>query len=156
MLTIARFLQANDEWEESAERDKTCSQWKYAYKQVHAKVRVKAQAHEGNVKFGAANPAACQENVNPPLDNQLEEDSVGLKALRGYFNNLAVAAVTKKGVLQQLVLNSTTIYISNDSLLDFVKKVSGDIKNLERKIYRLEKGRQVSVRNTTLWANCKK
>ena len=39
-------------------------------------------------------------NITPPIDNQLEEDGVGLKALEGYFDNLAAAAVNKKGVLQ--------------------------------------------------------
>ena len=58
MLTSERFLQANDAWEDRAETDKTCAAWKLAYKQAHAKARVKAQAHGGNTKFGAANSAA--------------------------------------------------------------------------------------------------
>ena len=58
MLTSERFLRANDDWEERAERDKTWSQWKIAYKCAHAKARVKAQVKNGSVKFGAANSAA--------------------------------------------------------------------------------------------------
>ena len=57
MLTSERFLRANDDWEERAERDKTWSQWKNAYKRAHAKARVKAQANNGSVKFGAAKSA---------------------------------------------------------------------------------------------------
>ena len=132
MLSSERFLRANDNWEERAERDKTWSQWKTAYKWAHAKARVKAQANNGSVKFGAANSAACQETANPPLDNQLDEDGVGFKALERYSDNLAAAAVNKKGVLQKLVLNNTTLYTSNESIVSLVKRLNGDIKNLER------------------------
>ena len=59
-------------------------------------------------------------------------------------------------MLQQLVLNNTTLAESNESLVALVKKLSGDIKNLEREISCLKKGRQVSARNTTLCTNCNK
>ena len=36
-----------------------------------------------------------------------------MKALEGYFDNLAVAAVNEKFVLQQLVLNNTELATSN-------------------------------------------
>ena len=132
MLARERFPQANDNWEERAERDKTWSQWKTAYKRARAKAIVKAQANNRSVKSGAANSDARQETANPPLDNQLEEDGGGLKALGGYFDNLAAASFNDKGVLQQLVLNNTTIATINESLVALVKKLSGDIKNLER------------------------
>ena len=92
----------------------------------------------------------------PPRKNQLEEDVVGLKALEGYFNNLAAAAVNEKGFLQQLVLNNTTLSTSNESLVALVKKISGDIKNFEQEISRQKNGGQVSARNTTLCSTCKK
>ena len=91
-----------------------------------------------------------------PLDNQLEEDGGYLKTLEGYFDNLDSAAVNEKGVLQKLVLNNTTISTSNESLVALVKKLSNDIKNLEREISRMKKGGQVSARNTTLCDKCKK
>ena len=117
MLTSERFLRANDDWEERTERDKTWSKGKTAYKRAHAKVRVKAQDNDGNVKFGAANSAALQEKANYPLDNKLEEDGGDLKTLEGYFDNVAAAAVNKKGVLQKLVSNNTTLSMSNESLV---------------------------------------
>ena len=58
MLTSERFPRANDDWGERAERDKTWPQWKSAYKRAHVKARVKAQANDVSVKFGAANSAA--------------------------------------------------------------------------------------------------
>ena len=73
MLTSECFPRANNDWGERAERDKTWSQWKTAYKRAHAKARVKAQANNGSVKFGAANYAARQKTANPPLENKLEE-----------------------------------------------------------------------------------
>ena len=122
MLTSELFPRANDDWEERAERDKTWSQWKTAYKRAHAKARVKARANNGSVKFGETNSAARQETVNPPLDNQLEEDSGGLKALKGYFNNLAAAAVKEKGVLHQRLLNNTTLSTHNETPVPSSKK----------------------------------
>ena len=89
---------------------------KLAYKQAHTKVRVKAQATKGSAKFGAANSAARQEAAHLPLDNQLKEDSGDVKTLKGYFDNLADAAVNEKDVLKQLVLNNTTLATSNKSL----------------------------------------
>ena len=156
MLTSKRFPRANNDWEERAERNKTWSQWKTEYKRAHAKARVKAQANNGSVKFGAANSSARQETANTPLDNQLEEDSKDLKTLEGYFYNLAAAVVNGKGVLQKMVLNNTTITTSDKSLVALVKKLSNDIKNLEREVSRMKKGGQVSASNTTLCANCKK
>ena len=103
-----------------------------SYKQSHAKARVKAQAHEGDTKFGGGNSAARQEAVHLPLDNQLKEDSGDLKTFEGYFYNLAEAAVNEKGILKQLVLNNTTFAMSNESLVALVKKQSNKIKNLER------------------------
>ena len=92
----------------------------------------------------------------PSLDNQLKEDGVGLKALKGYFNNLASASMKEKGVIQQLVLNNTTLATSNERLVALIKKLSGDITNLEREISRLKKGGQVSASNTTLCTNFNK
>ena len=69
MLTSERFLHANDDWGECAEREKTWSQCKTAYKRAHAQARVKAQANDGSAKFGAANSAARQDKTTPPLNN---------------------------------------------------------------------------------------
>ena len=153
MLTSERFPRANDDWEERTERDKTWSKWKTSCKRAHAKARVKAQANYGSVKFGAANYAARQETANSPLDNQLEEEGGDLKTLEGYFDNLSAAVFNEKGVLQQLVLNNTTLSTSNESLVALVKNLSIDITNLGREISRMKNGGQVSARNTTLCAN---
>ena len=117
---------------------------------------MKSQANNGSIKFGAANSAALQETANPPFDNQLEGDGGDLETLEGYFDNLAAAAVNEKGVLEQLVLDNTTLATSNESLVALVKNQSNDIKNLEREIYRMKKGGQVSAMNTTLCAHFKK
>ena len=66
MLTSERFPRANNDWEDRAERNKTWGKWKTAYKQAHVKARVKAQANDGSIIFGAANYAARQETANPP------------------------------------------------------------------------------------------
>ena len=71
MLTSERFPRANYAWEDRAEVDKTWEAWKLAYKQAHAKARVKAQTHGGSTKFGAANSAAPPE-AQLPLDTQHE------------------------------------------------------------------------------------
>ena len=79
-----------------------------------------------------------------------------MKTLKGYFDNLDVAAVNEQGVFKQLMLNNTTLATSNESLVALVKKQSNDIKNLEQEISRMKKGGQASARNTKLCANCKK
>ena len=113
MMTSERFHRANGDWEDRAERDKTWATWKLSYKQAHAKARVKVQATDGSVKFGAANSAARQEAAHPPLNNKLEQDSGDAKTPKRYSDNLAAAAVNEKDVLKQLVLNNTTLAPSN-------------------------------------------
>ena len=156
MLTSELLPRANDDWKYRAKRDKTCDTWKLAYKQDHAKARVKAQATKGSTKFGAANLAAQQE-AHLPLDNQLEEDSSNVKTLEGYFDNLAAAATNEKDVLNQLVLNNTTLATSNESLVALVKKQQNEIKNLDQELSCFKKPGQASARKPpTLRANCKK
>ena len=135
MLTSERFPWANDDWEDRAEPEKTWAAWKLAYKQAHAKARVKAQAHEGTTNFGAANSTALPE-AQLPLDTQHEGASENVNTLEGYFNNLAAAATNEKGLLKQLVLNKTTLTNSNKSLVALVKKQANDLKNLERELAR--------------------
>ena len=73
----------NDDWEERAERENTWEQRKKAYKKAHTQARVNVQASNGTVEFGVANCAARQDKPNPPLDDQLEEEDAGIKALEG-------------------------------------------------------------------------
>ena len=59
-------------------------------------------------------------------------------------------------MLNQLLLNNTTLTNSNESLVALVKKQANNLKNLEQELTRLKKN-QVSARNPpTLCANCKK
>ena len=155
MLTSERFPRANDAWEDQVEPDNTWAAWKLAYKQSHAKARVKAQAHRGNTKFGAENSAA-RPKYQFPLDTQHEGASANINTLEGYFTNLAAATTNEKELLNQLVLNNTTLTNSNESLVALVKKQANYLKNLERELARLKKP-QVSARNPpTICANCKK
>ena len=66
--------------------------WKAAYKKAHAKARIKAQANEVSVKFGAANSAAQIETTQNVETNQGVDDG-GMKSLEGYFDNPAMPAV---------------------------------------------------------------
>ena len=127
MLTSERFPRANDAWEDRAEIDKTWAAWKLAYKQAHTKACVKAQAHGGNIKFGAANSAAPPE-TQLPLDAQHEGAGGNMNSLKGYFTNLAAAATNEKELLTQLVLNDTTLTTTNESLAALFKKQAGDLK----------------------------
>ena len=95
MLTTKIFACANEDWEDLAEPDKTWTHRKRAYNKAHPKARIKAQANEGTVKFGAANSAAHQK-ITQNVENKQAVDDRGMKALEGYFNNLAAAAVNEK------------------------------------------------------------
>ena len=140
MLTSERFPRANNAWKDREEVDKTWAAWKLAYKQAHAKTRVKAQAHGGNTNFGAANSAVPPES-QLPLDAQHEGAGENMNSLEGYFTNLSAAATNEKELLTQLVLNNTTLTTTNESLAALVKKQAGDLKNLKQEIARLKYGR---------------
>ena len=130
-------------------------QWNLAYNKVHAKARIKVQANGGTVKFDAANSTAHQETALTE-ENQQGVDDCNMMAFEGYFDNLAVTAVNEKSVLQQLVSNNTKLAASNKSRVTMVKKLTGDIKNLERDNSRLKKGMQIRGRGPTLCHHCKK
>ena len=51
-----------------------------AYKKAHDQARIKAQSNEGTATFCAANYAARHE-TRPNVDNQLEVEDGGIKAL---------------------------------------------------------------------------
>ena len=63
-----------------------------------------------------------------------------MKALEGYFDNLAAAAVNKKLVLEKLVANNTKISANNKNLVAMVKKLTSSINNLGQENSRLKKG----------------
>ena len=138
ITTSERFPRANDAWEDRAEPDKMCVAWKLAYKQAHAKARVKAQAHGGTTNFGAENSATPPE-AQLPLDAQHEGAGENINSLEGYFTNLAAAATNEKEILNQLVLNNTTLTTTNESLVALVKNQANDLKNLDRELTRLKK-----------------
>ena len=48
-------------------------------------------------------------------------DKVGMKALEGYFENLAVAATNNKSVIEQLVANISKLVVTNKELVAIVK-----------------------------------
>ena len=66
----------------------------------------------------------------------------GMKALEGYFKNLASAAVNKKWVLEQLVENNTKLNATNKNSVAIVKKLTNEINYLERETSRLKKSGQ--------------
>ena len=82
-------------------------------------------------------------------------DKGSMKLFEGYFDNLATAAVNEKSVLDQLVENNTKLASTNENLLVIVKKLTNDIKYLERETSSFKKGEQ-DKRDPTLCPRCKK
>ena len=90
-------------------------------------------------------------------------DNVGnevvTKALEGYFDNLAAAAINKKSVLEKLVANNAKLAATNKDLVTTVKKLSNENKDLQRETYCLNKtgwsGATKEKRDPTLCHNCK-
>ena len=74
-------------------------------------------------------------------------------ALEEYFDNLA-AAVNEKLVLEKLVANNTKIAATNENLVAIVKKLTNEIKYIERETSRLKKGGQ-GKQDPTLCPHCK-
>ena len=106
------------------------------------------------MKLGEENSAAHQETTQN-AENKQGVDDGGMKSLEGYFDNLAAAAVNEKLVLEQLVANNTKLSSNNSRLVAMVKKLTGDIKNVERDNSRLKKSGQ-SSRVPTACYRCKK
>ena len=83
-----------------------------------------------------------------------------MKALEGYFYNLAAAAINYKSVLDKLMANNAKIAAINKDLVAIVKQLSNDIKNLERETYCLKKtggsGASQGKIYPTLFPHCKK
>ena len=134
ILTTEKYPQKNDDWEDRAEDPKTWADWKTSYKREHTKARVKAKGAEGSDKFGAANAAErVLKNSKGETDNVRGE--VDMKALKGYFDNLADASSNDKSVLEQLVANNTNLVVTNEELVAIVKRLSNKNKDLQRETY---------------------
>ena len=97
---------------------------------AHAKARVKAQATEESDKFGAAN-ASKRVLKTSKVEMNNGGDKVGIKALEGYFDNLATSDINKKSVLEKLVANNVKLATTNEGLVAIVKQFSNKIKNLD-------------------------
>ena len=57
-------------------------------------------------------------------------NSVGLKALYGYFDNLGAFATRDKAFLEKLVAINTKLAATNEELVALVKKLTNDNKDL--------------------------
>ena len=64
---------------------------------------------------------------------------MGMKTIKGHFDNLAAAAKTKKSVLEQMTANNAKLAATNKDLGAIVKKLPNKIKNIEQETYRLKK-----------------
>ena len=95
-----------------------------ATKKAHTKDGVKAQAAEGANKFGAANAAKRDLRVgfekNSGVTTDDGDDTVGLKALKGYFDNVAASTNNEKTVLEQLVASNAMLATKNEELVAVV------------------------------------
>ena len=65
-------------------------------------------------------------------------DGVGLKALEGYFDNLA-AATNKKTVLEQLFASNANLIATNEELVAVIKYLTNGNKDLQQETNRLNK-----------------
>ena len=125
ILTTESYSRSNNNWEDRAKDEKIWDNWNTGYKKAHPKVRVKAQAAEGTDKFGAANVAdrvlgvGFNKNIGVTKDDG--GDKVGLKALKGYFNNLTDTTTKEKKVLEQLVASNSKLAATNEELVAVVK-----------------------------------
>ena len=82
-------------------------------------------------------------------------DNGGMKALEGYFDNLAATMFNEKLVLENLVANNTKLSATNENLVAMVKKLTNGINNLERETSCLKKGGKIRW-DPTLCHHCKK
>ena len=87
-------------------------------------------------------------------------NTVGLKSLERYFDNLAAATTNKKTVIEQLFTSNAKLAATNEELVAVDKKVTNNSKDLQQECNRLKKrgGRRATQgkRNPTLCHHCKK
>ena len=92
MLRTEGYPRTNNDLEDRARENKTWAFWKTAYKRVHAKAHVKAQATKGSDKFGKAN-AAGQVLKTSEVEASNGGDKVGIKDIEVYFDNIGAAPI---------------------------------------------------------------
>ena len=83
---------------------------------------MKAQANEGSDKFVAAN-AYERVLTTSTVETNNGGNEVGMKALKGYFDNLAAASINKKSVLKQLPTDKCKLVTTNKEWVVMVKTI---------------------------------
>ena len=143
MLTTKRYSQANNNWGDIYEEEKTWTHWKTCYKKAHAKARVKAQAAKGADKFGAANAAERDFGLGFEKNSGVMTDNGGhaviLKALVGYLDKLSANATNKKTAHEELIASNDKLAATNKELVAILKKLTNDNKDLQRESNCLKK-----------------
>ena len=64
---------------------------------------------------------------------------MGLAALTRYFDNLTVAYMNEKVILEELATNLTTLTTSNTKMVATIKKLRGDNRQLQQQLKSLKK-----------------
>ena len=58
-------------------------------------------------------------------------DEVGLKALKGYFDNVAADTTNEKKFLEQLVASNAKLAATNEELVSVMKKLTNDNADIQ-------------------------
>ena len=106
-------------WEDLSKDEKEWAAWKNMYKASDRKAKVKKQAIGSQDQFGAAYGALRQASQAQQTNGQTRSEA----DLGEYFDALAEAATTKKGMLEDLVKANSAITTRSNELSASMSKL---------------------------------
>lgn len=154
MLSTGRFTKTNEDWENLPRDKQTWVEWQTLYKTADEREKTKTKALGGQDQFGSAN-AAQRRNGGPSGANA--GAGVTMEALEDCFNDLANAAVTEKGVLDELVRANATLTATNAKLTASVDELTAANARLTKELGHKRGGRgNDTQREKKRCPNCKR
>ena len=129
MLKTGAHPRTTDKWEYLDAYAQTWDAWETAYKTANMKERVRRLATGDNAAHDA-----IRQNVAPK--GTAIDDLVNKDDLKYYFDDLAVAAITEKIVLEKLTAAIAALTNNNEALVATNSKLVEKVINLTRRLGR--------------------
>ena len=143
MLSMEQSPRAKVDWEELDVGKRTWTKWKTTYRAAAKNATIKKKANGGKEQFGAAHIETPQParpgTIQPKGSLARESHTMSLEAINGYFNKLVAAATNKKLVLEDLVVNLTTLTTRNVEMADTIEKLTGENRQLQKQLNSFQK-----------------
>ena len=134
MLLTEHFPWSEENWEDLSKDENDWSAWKELYNADDWKEKFNKQAVGGQDQFDATHGAAYGAIRQVPPNQQSKGPTRSAADLEEYFDALAAAATTKKGVLEYIVKDNAALTTTNTELSASVVGLIKDNKQLSRQV----------------------